>query len=87
MWHEAVEELSRRRSEPGTPSNDAELAASLGTLWPHRWHESNWVKNLLCYFGFHNWKQLYLDELVPKREVRFCYWCTKVKLDGVIYDG
>ena len=66
--------------------SDAELAASLAKLWPHRWHESNWLKNLFCHFGWHNWKQLYLDELLPNREVRFCYWCSKVKLDGVIYN-
>jgi hypothetical protein len=34
----------------------------------------------------HNWKKLYLDELLPEREVKFCYWCPKVKLDGTIYD-
>ena len=86
MWHEVVAKISPRESATGTPSNDAELAASLAKLWPHRWHESNWLKNLFCHFGLHHWKQLYLDELVPEREVRFCYWCTKVKLDGVIYD-
>jgi len=85
MWHEVVEKMSQRQGGVPTASSDAELAASLATLWPHRWHESNWLKNLFCHFGLHNWKQLYLDELLPEREVRFCYWCSKVKLDGVIY--
>ncbi len=87
MWHDVVQRDSQRRSAPATPLSDAELAASLGALWPHRWHESNWLKNLFCHAGVHNWKQLYLDEVLPEREVRFCYWCTKVKLDGVIYNG
>ncbi len=85
MWHEVVQRHSQRRSAHVTPSNDAELAALLATLWPHRWHESNWLKNLFCHAGVYNWRQLYLDELLPEREVRFCYWCSKVKLDGVIY--
>jgi hypothetical protein len=87
MGYEMFAKLSLRESASATVSTDAELAASLATLWPHRWHESNWLKNAFCHFGCHCWKQLYLDELLPKREVRFCYWCSKVKLDGVIYDG
>ena len=62
MWHEVAVKISPRASTTGTPSNDAELAASLAKLWPHRWHESNWLKNLFCHFGLHNWQQLYLDE-------------------------
>jgi hypothetical protein len=45
--------------EESGPCNDAELAARLATLWPHRWHESNWLKNLFCHFGLHSWQQLY----------------------------
>jgi hypothetical protein len=86
MRHEVVEKPAERQPTTPTSSGDAALAASLAKLWPHRWHESNWLKNLFCQCGLHNWKQLYLDELLPKREVRFCYWCTKVRLDGVIYD-
>jgi hypothetical protein len=72
---------------PPEPSSDAALAAALGKLWPHREHESNAVKSLLCHFGLHRWRQLDLKELVPDKEVQFCFWCSKVRVDGVIYDG
>jgi hypothetical protein len=87
MWRDVVAEISQQRSKAASQSSDAALASSLATIWPHRWHESNWLKNVFCHCGVHNWKQLYLDELLPEREVRFCYWCNKVKLDGEIYDG
>jgi hypothetical protein len=86
MWRDVITELSRQRPGPASPSSDAALASSLATLWPHRWHESNWLQNVFCHAGLHNWKKLYLDELLPEREVKFCYWCPKVKLDGTIYD-
>ena len=82
MLRNTLGKLSAGRS---AISSDAELAASLATLWPHRWHESNWLKNLFCHFGLHRWKELYLDKLLPGREVRFCYWCSKVRLDGTIH--
>jgi hypothetical protein len=68
-------------------ASDAELAKSLAKLWPHREHESNAVKNMFCRAGLHRWRQLDLAELVPNREVHFCFWCSKVRIDGVIYDG
>jgi len=74
-----------RRSGPMAASSDRLLAESLAKLWPHRWHESNWLKNAFCHFGWHRWTRLNLDNLLPQREVRFCFWCEKVKLDGVIY--
>jgi len=66
-------------------TSDAELAESLAQLWPHRWHESNCLLNILCRFGLHRWMPLDLSAFLPDREVRFCFWCEKVKLDGVIY--
>ena len=66
-------------------SRDAELVASLAKLWPHREHESNSVKSLFCHLGMHRWRQLDLTELLPDRQVRNCFWCSKVKLDGIIY--
>ena len=65
---------------------DAALAASLAKLWPHREHESSAVKNVLCRLGLHFWRHLDLEDLVPDREVRFCFWCSKVRIDGVMYD-
>ncbi len=69
-------------------SSDAALAAILGRkLWPHREHESNAVKGLFCHFGWHRWRQLDLRVLVPDKKVHFCFWCSKVRVDGVTYDG
>jgi hypothetical protein len=68
-------------------SSDSELLASLAKLWPHREHESCAVKNLFCSIGFHRWRQLDLSELYPGKEIRFCFWCSKIRVDGVIYDG
>lgn len=64
---------------------DSEQAASMAKLWPHREHESNCLKSLCCSLGLHRWRQLNLDELVPGREVRYCFWCSKVRIDGLIH--
>jgi hypothetical protein len=29
--------------------------------------------------------QLDLSTLVQEKEVRFCFWCDKVKIDGIVY--
>ena len=68
------------------PSSDAELATSLAKLWPNREHESNAVVSLFCKFGWHRWRQLNLEVLGPDKEVRYCFWCSKVRIDGSIYD-
>ncbi|HEY1807659.1 MAG TPA: hypothetical protein VGG42_03805 [Acidobacteriaceae bacterium] len=65
-------------------AGDAELAKSLAKLWPHREHESGAIRGLCCRTGFHRWRRLNLEELLPGREVRFCFWCSKVQIDGVI---
>ncbi len=67
------------------PSSDAELATSLAKLWPHREHESNAVVNLFCSLGWHRWRQLDLENLIPDKEVRYWFWCSKVRIDRVIY--
>jgi hypothetical protein len=67
------------------PPTDAELVASLAKLWPHREHESNAIKNLCCGLGLHRWRQLDLSELHPEKEVRYCFWCSKIKVDGIVY--
>jgi hypothetical protein len=66
-------------------SSDAELADVLRKLWPHRKHESNALRGVMCYFGFHRWSKMDLKRLLPEREVRFCRWCPGVEIDGVIY--
>ena len=65
--------------------SDQELATAVAKLWPHREHESNAIKNVFCYLDLHRWRQLDLRELVPDKEVRFCFWCSKVRVDGGIY--
>jgi hypothetical protein len=83
------EEVNRKMLADGTkpPSADAELIKSLARLWPHREHESNSVKNLFCWVGLHRWRRLDLSEMVPGREVRFCFWCSKIRVDGVIHEA
>jgi hypothetical protein len=66
---------------------DAALAISLAKLWPHREHESNSIKALFCACGVHRWRQLKLDEWLPGKEIRFCFWCSSVKVDGIIYSA
>jgi hypothetical protein len=67
------------------PENDAELAASLSKLWPHREHEANVLKSLCCALGFHQWRRLQLGELARGKDVSFCFWCSRVRIDGAIY--
>ncbi len=75
---------------PATPTqhgSDAAVAKSMAKLWPNRLHESSAFKNLPCHFGWRRWAQLDVEKLLPeKKEVRFCRWCSKVRIDGVIYD-
>jgi hypothetical protein len=66
-------------------ASDQSLASEAARLWPHREHESSAIKNILCILALHRWHQLDLEDLVPKREVHFCFWCSKVRLDGVTY--
>jgi hypothetical protein len=72
-------------SSPGFNNVDSALVGALAKLWPHREHESNSVKNLLCSLGLHRWRRLDLSELYPGIEVRYCFWCPKIKVDGTIY--
>jgi hypothetical protein len=71
----------------GQQASDAALASSLAKLWPHRLHESGAIRNLFCRVGLHRWAQLNLQGLVSDgKQIRFCRWCSKIKIDGVIYD-
>jgi hypothetical protein len=65
---------------------DAELASSLAKLWPHREHESDSIKNLFCCVGLHRWRPLDLSELYPDKEVRYCFWCSRIRVDGIVHD-
>lgn len=66
---------------------DSELAVQLAKLWPHREHESNSVFGLLCRGGLHRWRRLDLAALVPGKDVAYCFSCSKVKINGIVYDA
>ena len=72
----AVEELS----------SDFDLAVRVAMLWPHREHESLSVLGLLCRVGVHRWRRLDLATLVPDKDILHCFWCSRVKVDGIVYD-
>jgi hypothetical protein len=65
---------------------DADLAIRVAKLWPHREHESNSLMALLCRMGVHHWRRLNLATLIPGKDILHCFWCSKVKIDGVIYN-
>ncbi len=70
---------------PTNNSTDAELARQLARLWPNREHESNALASLCCRIGIHRWRQLDLTDIAPNRNIRFCFWCSAIKIDGIIY--
>ena len=65
---------------------DSELAGRIAKLWPHREHESNSVLGLLCRIDLHRWRRLDLLSLVPDKDIFYCFWCSKIKIDGIVYD-
>jgi len=67
------------------PLTDQELAASLAKLWPHREHEAPSFSGVLCALGLHRWRSLDTSEIAPQKHVRFCFWCSVVKIDEHIY--
>jgi len=71
-------------------SVDSALATSLARFWPHREHESSAITGLLCRMGFHFWRELDLSGLDLsgldlEKEVRFCFWCSKIRINKVIF--
>jgi len=71
---------------PESALPDSELAARATKLWPNREHEANSAQGLLCRVGLHRWRRLDLATLAPSKEIAHCFWCSKVKVNGVIYD-
>ncbi len=65
---------------------DSELAAQLAKLGPHREHEAPAFAGIWCRIGLHRWRRLDLAALVPNRDILYCFWCSKVMIDGVIYE-
>jgi len=68
------------------PGPDAELAASLARLWPNRDHEAPAITGLFCRMKIHFWRRLDPADLAIQRDVCFCFWCSKVRIDGTVYD-
>jgi hypothetical protein len=65
---------------------DSELAVRAAKLWPNRAHEASSVLGLLCRVGLHRWRRLALTALAPGKDIAHCFWCSKVRVDGVVYD-
>jgi len=72
--------------EPKNALPDSEVARAAAGLWPNRQHEANSVLGLLCHIGLHRWRWLDLAALIPAKDILHCFRCSKVKVDGIIYD-
>ena len=66
-------------------SADQQLATALAKLWPHREHEAPSFSGLFCRMGLHRWRTLDTSQVAPQRHVRFCFWCSVVKIDENAY--
>ena len=76
--------MNNASTTPDSP--DAALARGLANMWPHRLHESNVLKSLFCGVRLHRWAKLDLEGLIPAaKQVRFCRWCSNVKINGIVY--
>jgi hypothetical protein len=66
------------------PSPD-ELKLRLRKLWPHRSHESNWVKAAACRLHLHRWYRMTLNDATSAIRVScaFCRFCEEVKVHRV----
>ncbi len=71
-------------SSDSVPS-DLELAVRFAKLWPRREHEAS-ILELLCHAGLHRWRRLDLTELAPGKDIAHCFRCSKVRINGEIYD-
>jgi hypothetical protein len=67
-------------------SPDSDLATQVAKLWPHRECEDNMILGQFCRIGFHSWRQLNLSELVPRKDIHFCFSGKKVKIDGIVHE-
>ena len=67
-------------------TSDLDLAIRMAKLWPNRQHEASAIFGLLCRLGVHRWRALDTTSLVPQRRIQHCLWCSKVRIDGIVYD-
>ncbi len=65
--------------------SDPDLALRVAKLWPHREHESNIILSQCCRIRLHCWRRLDLAKLIPGKDIQHCFWCSKIKIDGVIH--
>lgn len=63
-----------------------EVAVQAAKLWPNRKHEASSLLGLFCHLGIHRWRRIDLAKLMPTKNILHCFWCSKVKVDGVVYD-
>ncbi len=66
-------------------SEDSALAVQVAKLWPHREHEASLLLGQLCRVGLHRWRRLDLTAIVPGKDIRFCFWCSKIEIEGIVY--
>jgi hypothetical protein len=79
--------MSKSSHQLREPGSDAALATSLKKWWPHREHESSSLKAFSCFCSLHRWRELKIEEFLPPgKEVQFCHWCSKIRINGVIYE-
>jgi hypothetical protein len=79
-----MDDASKHQPRVSLPSPD-EVKPLLRKLWPHRTHESNWLKDVACRLGQHRWYAMTLNDSVSGLRIActFCRFCTEVKVDGV----
>ena len=66
--------------------SDRDLAIRMARLWPNRKHEASAVAGLFCRIGVHRWRALDVTSFAPQRRIDHCFWCSKVRIDGSVYD-
>jgi hypothetical protein len=73
-------------ASPDSALPDSELATQVAKLWPHREHKADIALGQFCRVGLHRWRRLDLATLVPGKDILHCFWCSKIKIDGAVYD-
>jgi hypothetical protein len=73
-------QLTGMRAQGDNPPSSKAAQEELARPSPHRSHESNWFKGLLCAVGLHRWYSPNLTGLMPQRGIRFCRWCSAVRV-------
>ncbi len=80
----SVESSTRSRQVPGYSRYPA-----AGEALAHRNHELNSLLALLCARWLHRrrqyrWHEFSSDDLLTGYEARYCFWCSKIEIDGIL---